>query len=130
MMGALMLKRYDDAEALLVEDPARLGPEGGDTIALHLAVDRQDHQAVRWLIAHGVEINAKRTIYECNQTALHMCAERGLIESAHQLLVAGADTTILDDKFEADALGWAVYCKQPGMAELVRTHRAALENKT
>ena len=129
MMGALMLKRYEDAEALLVEDPERLGPRGCDTIALHRAIDRQDHQAVRWLIAHGVDINAKRTIYECNQTALHMCAERGLVGSARQLLEAGADTTILDDKFESDALGWAVYCKQPKMAELVRAHRAASERK-
>lgn len=129
MMSALMLKHYPDAEALLVEDPARLGPDGQDTISLHLAVDRQDQHAVRWLIAHGVDVNAKRTIYECNQTALHMCAERGLVEFARQLLEAGADTTILDDKFEADALGWAIYCKQPKIAGLVRSHRAALANK-
>jgi ankyrin repeat protein len=129
MMGALMLKRYADAEALLVEDPGRLGPQGRDTIALHRAIDGQDHQSVRWLIAHGVDINAKRTIYECHQTALHMCAERGLVGSARQLLEAGADTTILDDKFHADALGWAIYCKQPAMAELVRAYRAASATK-
>jgi ankyrin repeat protein len=127
LIGALMLRRYADAEVLLVADPARVGSQGRDTIALHLAVDRQDHQALRWLIAHGVDVDAKRTIYECNQTALHMCAERGLVESARQLLEAGADTRILDDKYEADALGWAVHCKQPEMAELIRGRRAALE---
>jgi ankyrin repeat protein len=124
--AALMLGRYQDAAALLAADPARLGPNGGDAIALHLAVDRQDNDAVRWLIAHGVDLNAKRTIYECNQTALHMCAERGLDASARQLLAAGADTTILDDKHEADALGWAEYCKQPKIAALIRAHRAKL----
>jgi ankyrin repeat protein len=127
MMGALMLKRFADAETLFIEDPTRLGSEGRDTVSLHVAVDRNDHQAVRWLIAHGVDINAKRSIYECNQTALHICAERGLVETAQQLLEAGADTRILDDKFTADALGWAIYCKQLEMAELIRAHRAASE---
>ena len=64
-------------------------------------------------------------LYDCNHTALHMCAERGLVEIAAQLLAAGADTTILDDKFHADALGWAEYCKQPAVAKLIRAHRAA-----
>jgi ankyrin repeat protein len=124
--AALVLGRHQHAEALLAAELARLGPNGRDAIALHLAIDRQDHDAVRWLIAHGVDIDAKRTIYECNQTALHMCAERGLETSARQLLEAGADTTILDDKFEADALGWAEHCKQPKVAALIRAHRAGL----
>jgi ankyrin repeat protein len=127
--AALTLGRHRDAEALLAADPARLGPAGRDTIALHLAVDRQDHDALRWLIVHGADINAKRTIYECNQTALHMCAERGLVASARQLLAAGADTTILDDTHESDALGWAEYCKQPEIAALIRAHRAGQEDK-
>jgi hypothetical protein len=38
---------------------------------------------------------------------------------------AGADTTILDDKFQADALGWAEYCKRPAVAKLIRAHGAA-----
>jgi ankyrin repeat protein len=128
MTGALMLGRYDDAAALLAEDPARIGPDGRDTIALHLAVDRQDHQALRWLIAHGADVNAKCTIYECRQTALHMCAERGLVEAARLLLAAGADTTIPDDKFKDDALGWAEHCRQPDIAALVRAHRAGKSN--
>ena len=125
LIGALTLERYDLAEAMLAEDPTRLGPDGRDTIALHLAVDRRNEAAVRWLIAHGVDVDAKRVLYDCNHTALHVCAERGLVEIAAQLLQAGADTTILDDKFHADALGWAEYCKQPAVAKLIRAHRAA-----
>jgi ankyrin repeat protein len=125
LIGALTLERYDLAEAMLEEDPTRLGPDGRDTIALHLAVDRRDEAAVRWLIAHGVDVDAKRVLYDCNHTALHMCAERGLIGIAELLLKAGADTTILDDKFQADALGWAEYCKRPAIAKLIRAHRAA-----
>ena len=45
---------------------------------------------------------------------------------AELLLKAGADTTILDDKFRADALGWAEYCKRPAIAKLIRFHRAKL----
>ena len=89
LIGALTLGRYDVAEAMLEEDPARLGPDGRDTIALHLAVDRRDETALRWLIEHGVDVNAKRTLYNCNQTPLHVCAERGLVDIAAQLLQAG-----------------------------------------
>ena len=34
--AALNLGRYDLAEAMLRDDPARIGPDGRDTIALHL----------------------------------------------------------------------------------------------
>ena len=124
MIGALTLGRFDLAEAMLAEDPARLGPDGRDTVALHLAVDRRNEQAVRWLIEQGVDVDAKRVLYDCNHTALHTCAERGLVEIAVLLLAASADTTISDDKFQADALGWAEYCKQPKVAALIRAHRA------
>ena len=126
LIGALTLARYDLAQAMLAEDPAGLGPDGRDAIALHLAVDRRNGDAVRWLIAHGVDVDARRVLYDCNHTALHMCAERGLADIAAQLLAAGAATTILDDKYQADALGWAEYCKQPAVANLIRAQRVAL----
>lgn len=126
LIGALTLERYDLAEAMLDDDPARLGPDGRDTVSLHLAVDRRNEAAVRWLIEHGVDVNAKRVLYDCNQTALHVCAERGLADIASLLLEAGADTTVLDDRFQADALGWAEYCKRPAIARLIHAHRAKL----
>ena len=129
LIGALTLQRYEAAEAMLAEDAARLGPDGHDTIALHLAVDRHDVRTVRWLIAHGVDVDAKRMLFDCNHTALHMCAERGFVDIAEQLLEAGADTTIPDDKFHADALGWAEYCKRPEVAKLIRAQRAAAGGK-
>jgi len=42
------------------------------------------------------------------------------------LLDAGADPNIRDDKYDATVLGWAVYCAQPRIAELLR-QRGALE---
>jgi ankyrin repeat protein len=119
-MSALYLERYDAAEAMLKDDPSRLGPDGRDTMALHLSVSKKNAAAVRWLIAHGVDVNAKRNLWDCNSTALHMTAESGAIEIARMLLDAGADPNIHDDKYDATVLGWAEYCEQPQVAELVR----------
>jgi ankyrin repeat protein len=119
-MSALYLERYEIAEAMLKDDPSRLGSDGRDTIALHLSVSKKDAAAVRWLIAHGVDVNAKRNLWDCNATALHMTAERGAIDMARMLLDAGADPNIRDDKYDATVLGWAEYCEQPQLAALVR----------
>ena len=119
-IAAVNLKRYDLAESMLKETPARLGPDGSDTVALHLSVSKRNIEAVRWLIAHGVDVNAKRVLWDCNSTALHMTAESGALEIARMLLDAGADPNIRDDKYDATVLGWAEYCGQPQIAELVR----------
>src|SRR5262245_48295854 len=74
-LTALNLGRYDDAEAMLRDDPARLGPDGRDTIALHLAVNKKNLTAIRWLIAHGVAVSAKRPMWDCDDTPLHMAVE-------------------------------------------------------
>jgi|HubBroStandDraft_6_1064221.scaffolds.fasta_scaffold38767_2 ankyrin repeat protein len=118
--AALNLKRYQLAQAMLDEDPSRIGPAGRDTIALHLAVSVKNAEAVRWLIAHGVDLNAKREMWDCNHTALHMTAESGAVDMARMLLDAGADPNIRDDKYDATVLGWAEFCGQPQVAELVR----------
>ncbi|MBO0753992.1 MAG: ankyrin repeat domain-containing protein [Bradyrhizobiaceae bacterium] len=88
---ALNLERYEPAEAMLRNDPARIGPDGGDTIALHLSVSKNNAAAVRWLIAQGADVNTKRTLSDCSHTALHMTAESGALDIARLLLDAGAD---------------------------------------
>jgi ankyrin repeat protein len=117
---ALNLERYDLAEAMLHGDPMRIGPEGRDTVALHLVVSKNNAEAVRWLIAHGVDVNAKRLIWDCNHTALHMAAENGAIEIARMLLDAGGDPDIRDDKYDSTVLGWAEFCGHEEVAQLVR----------
>jgi ankyrin repeat protein len=119
-MSALYLERYETAEAMLKDDPLRLGPDGRDTIALHFSVSKKNAVAVRWLIAHGVDVNAKRDLWDCNLTALHMTTESGAVDMARILLDAGADPNIRDDKYEATVLGWAEYFEQPQVAALVR----------
>jgi ankyrin repeat protein len=119
-IAALALAHYDLAEAMLRDDPTRVGPHGRDTIALHLAAEKKNEAAVRWLIAHGVDVSAKRTLWDCHYTALHVTAANGAVEIARLLLDAGADPGIHDDKYDATVLGWADYCEQPQVAQLLR----------
>ncbi len=119
-LTAVNLAHFDLAEAMLHEEPARIGADGRDTVALHLAVNKKNHAAVRWLIAHGIDVNAKRPMWDCNHTALHMTIENGDIDLARMLLDAGADPDIRDDKYDATALGWADFFGREDFAELVR----------
>jgi len=119
-LTAINLGRYDEAGAMLREDPARIGPDGRDTIALHLAVSMRNLNTVRWLLAHGVDVNAKRLMWDCDHTALHMTVESGEMDIARVLLDAGADPNIRDDKFNSTALGWAEFFGRADFAELLR----------
>jgi len=119
-LTAVNAGRYDDAEAMLRDDPSRIGPDGRDTIALHLAVYKKNLTAIRWLIAHGAAVNTKRPMWDCNHTALHMTIENGSMEIARLLLDSGADPNVRDDKFNATALGWAEYFGRDDFASLIR----------
>jgi len=119
-LTAVNLGRYDDAEAMLRDDPARLGPDGRDTIALHLAVNKKNLTAIRWLIAHGVAVSAKRPMWDCDHTPLHMAVENGSIEIAGLLLDAGADPNVRDDKYHATALDWAEYFGRKEFVAFIR----------
>jgi ankyrin repeat protein len=118
--AAVRLNHYDEAETMLREDPSRIGPDGRDTIALHLVVSKKDTESIRWLIAHGVAVSAKRAMWGCNSTALHMTVENGAIDIARILLDAGADPNIHDDKYNATALRWAEFFGREDFATLIR----------
>jgi ankyrin repeat protein len=120
LLTVVNMARYGEAETMLRDDPSRIGPDGGDTIALHIAVSKRNLAAIRWLLAHGVDVNAKRTMWDLNHTALHMTVEGGAIEIARLLLDAGADPNVRDDRHRATALGWAEFFGRDEMAELIR----------
>lgn len=128
-LTAVNLGRYAEAEAMLRDDPGRIGPDGRDTIALHLAVSRQNTATIRWLIDHGIALDAKRSMWDCNHTALHMTVESGALDLARLLLDAGADPDVRDDKYDASALGWAEYFGRADFAMLIREHRATRERE-
>ncbi len=119
-LAAVNLGRYGEAETMLRDDPSRIGPDGCDTIALHLAVNRKNLATIHWLLSHGVDVNAKRPMWDCNHTALHMTIESGAMEIARLLLDAGADANIRDDKYHATALGWAEFFGRDDFAALIR----------
>lgn len=119
-LTAINTGRHDEAEAMLRDDPARIGPDGADTVALHLAVNKKNVGAIRWLLSHGVAVNTKRSMWDCNHTALHMTVESGTIDIARLLLDAGADPNVRDDKFNSTALGWAEFFGRGDLAELIR----------
>ena len=121
-LTAINLERYAEAEAMLSEDLERIGPEGRDAIALHLAVNKRNLRSIYWLIAHGVALSAKRPMWGCNHTPLHMTIENGAIEIARLLLDAGADPNIRDDTYNSTALGWAKYFGREEFATLIRYH--------
>jgi len=83
-------------------------------------VAKGNAEGVRWLIEHRVAVNARRVLWDCSSTALHVAAEHGALELARVLLDAGADPSIRDDKYDATVLGWADYCRQPAIADLLR----------
>jgi ankyrin repeat protein len=105
---------------MLRDDPARLALDGADTIALHLAVAKKNVPTIRWLLAHGVAVDAKRSMWDCNHTALHMAVESGAIDIARLLLDAGADPNVHDDKYHSTTLGWAQFFGRESLAELIR----------
>ena len=119
LLTAVNNGRLAEAEALVRADPSRIGPDGADTIALHLAVSKRNLGTISWLLAHGIAVNAKRSVWDCNHTALHMTTENGAIEVARLLLEAGADPNVRDDKFHATALGWADFFDRSDLADLI-----------
>jgi ankyrin repeat protein len=120
LLTVVNMARYSEAETMLRDDPSRIGPDGGDTIALHVSVSKRNLATIRWLLAHGIDVNAKRPMWDLNHTALHMTIESGAIEIARLLLDAGADPNVRDDRHHATALGWAEFFDRGDMAELIR----------
>ena len=93
----------------------------GSTIAYHQVVNTIDRAKTfrDWALI-GIDVSAKRPMWDCNSTALHMTVESGAIDIARLLLDAGADPNIRDDKYDATALGWAEFFDRSDFAELIR----------
>jgi hypothetical protein len=118
-LTALNTGRHAEAEVMVREDPARIGPDGRDTIALHLAVNKRSRGAIRWLLANGFDVNAKRPMWDCNHAVLHMTVESGALDIARLLLDHGADRNVRDDKYKATALGWADFFGRADFVKLI-----------
>jgi ankyrin repeat protein len=112
----------DEAEAA-----RRLAAAGGRVAngELHLAAKRGDVRAVRWLLAHGADPNARWPHWDAEITPLHAAAFDGGADVARVLLDAGADPGIHDSLHDGDALGWAEHFGRVDLVHLLRERMAA-----
>jgi ankyrin repeat protein len=107
LVAALSLGDLEMAERLIEANPELVAAHGASSGALHMMAMRNDARAARWLLDHGADVNGLWTQWESRVTPLHLAAGGGHVGAVRVLLDAGASTTILDSRFESDALGWA-----------------------
>jgi ankyrin repeat protein len=87
--------------------------------ALGFHAKRRDANAVRWLLDHGADPNARWSHWGANLTALHLAAMNGDEPIARMLLEAGADPGIRDAVHDGDAAGWAEHHGHTALARLL-----------
>src|SRR5438552_15913039 len=85
-------------------------PHGGWT-GLHAAAQQGRLQAVRLLLKHGADPNAREA--GDNTYPLHWAAANRHIEVVRALLDAGSDVHGIGDDHELDAIGWATFFHEP-----------------
>jgi ankyrin repeat protein len=104
-------------------DRGERSPRLSTSAILHLMSKRGETEAVKWLLARGVDVNARWIGWDTDATPLHVAASRGHAEIVRLLLDAGADSRIRDAKHDADVAEWAEYF---GQVEIVRLLRAGV----
>jgi len=115
LVANLALGDWETAERLAKENPKLM-----DTGALHLMAKRNDLAAVKWLLDHGADPNARWAHWDAEVTPLHLAASQGHADVLRLLLTAGADASIRDSKHDGDALGWAEFFRQPEIIQILK----------
>jgi ankyrin repeat protein len=109
LFAALALGDEAVAARLIDESPGAVDSGG----VLHLTAKRGDAAAVRWLLDHGADPNARWSHWGADVTPLHLAAAQGHVDVVRQLLDAGGDPTIRDTMHDGDAIGWAEHGRVP-----------------
>ena len=124
LFTALALGEWDTAARLLREDPGVVKPGGASAGVLHLMAKRNNVAAVKWLLDHGVDPNARWSHWGAEVTPVHLAASQGHAEVVRLLLAAAADPHVHDSMHDADAIGWAAYFKKPDVVRILEAHAA------
>jgi ankyrin repeat protein len=99
---ALCLGWWDDAERLAPTAPSR-----ERQFALTLTALKGKPEAVRRLLALGVDLNGVSPDLYSHATALHHAVSSGSLETVATLVDAGADLAVRDRAYDGTPLGWA-----------------------
>jgi hypothetical protein len=105
LLNSVAVADWDSAERLMRQNPDAVAQEG----VLHLMAKSGNVTAVKWLLAHGADPNARWNHWSDLLTALHLAVLGGHPDVTRALLAAGADPTIRDTEHDSDALGWAQF---------------------
>jgi len=116
LIASLSLGDRAAADRLVRDNPELLATGG----SLHLLAKRGDVPAVRWMLDHGADPNARWAHWDADVTPLHLAAWQGHADVVEALLAAGADPTIRDSKHDGDALGWAEHGGQVDVARMLQ----------
>jgi ankyrin repeat protein len=120
----LALGDWDSAARLLRENPDVVKPGGAASGVLHLMAKRNNVAAVKWLLDHGVDPNARWNHWDAEVTPLHLATLGKHPEVVRVLLAAGADPTIRDSKHKASATEWAEFFGHKEIVQILASHKA------
>lgn len=104
---------------------ARLLGENGGIIepgVLHMMAKRGDVPAVKWLLDHGADANARWGHWNAEVTPLHLAAWQGHRDVVRLLLEVGADPAVRDSEHDGDAMGWAEHAGQSDIVRILKEH--------
>lgn len=119
LLAALALGQEELAERLVAAVPGLIQPGGAAAGALHVMAKRGDVRAVRWLLHHDAQPNARWNHWDAEVTPLHLAILAGHVEVVRILLDAGADPTLRDSQHDGDARDWAEFFRRREVLEIL-----------
>jgi len=119
LVALLALGEWGTAAQLVRDNAGLVEPGGG---ALHLMAKRDDVAAVKWLLDHGANANARWRHWDAEVTPLHLAVLGGHADIVRLLLDAGADPRIRDSKHDSDAIGWAEFFRHADIVQMLKNH--------
>ena len=124
LVAALALEEWQTVEQLLHQNPEMIDRARTTGGALHLMAKRGNVAAVKWLLDHGADPNARWAHWGADVTPLHLAAMENHADVVRLLLAAGADKSVRDSQHDADAFGWAEFFGRPDIVQILKAHSA------